>query len=225
MQNFRNRQIVPRFIIYLVGLLVMSLGFVLVLKADLGATPWDVLHVGLYYQLGLTIGSWSIIVGLFILGMAAIIAKRIPQIGAFLNMILVGIFIDMYLFLPILQTPGGLIGKVIMFFVGLVLSCYGMGIYISANLGAGPRDSLMLALTSKTGWKVKNIRGFMEISVLIIGWLLGGPVSWGTFLISVLLGPVFGFAMPQCARFSTFLLDKLKLQNQAHNNINRGVSS
>jgi uncharacterized protein len=203
----------------------MSLGIVLILKANLGATPWDVLHVGLYYQLGLTIGSWSIIVGLFILAVSAILTKRIPQVGAFINMLSVGIFIDMYLYLPFMQTPNSLGGKVFMFLIGLVIMCYGMGFYISANLGAGPRDSLMLALTSRTGWKVRNIRGTMEIIVLIIGWLLGGPVSFGTFMLSLLIGPLFGFAMPQCNYVTKSLLEKLKNQDTLNKNINRGVSS
>lgn len=225
MQPINQRQLIPRFLIYFFGLLIMALGIVLILKANLGATPWDVLHVGLYYQFGLTIGSWSIIVGLVILGVSALLTKKIPQIGAFINMLSVGIFIDMYLFLPFIQTPSTIIGKVIMIIIGLVIMCYGMGFYISPNLGAGPRDSLMLALTSRTGWKVRNIRGTMEIFVLIIGWLLGGPVSFGTFMLSLLIGPLFGFAMPQCNFVTNFLLGKLKVQDTLNKNINRGVSS
>jgi uncharacterized protein len=223
-QQLRNRQLVPRFFIYFFGLLIMALGIVLLLKADLGATPWDVLHVGLYYQLGLTIGSWSIIVGFFILGVSSLITKKVPQVGAFLNMISVGIFIDLYLLLPFIQTPSSLIGKVILFLIGLVITCYGMGLYISANLGAGPRDSLMIALNARTGWKVRNIRVIMEVIVLIFGWLLGGPVSWGTFFLSMSIGPIFGFAMPQCTSFTNHILEKVKIHQQS-NNINRGVSS
>ncbi|MHC0035801.1 YczE/YyaS/YitT family protein [Pseudoneobacillus sp. C159] len=223
MKSVENQQLIPRFFIYFLGLLIMSLGFVLLLKANLGATPWDVFHVGLYYQFGLTIGTWSIIVGLVILAVSALLLKKLPQIGAFLNMLCVGIFIDMYLFLPFMQTPVTILGKLLMFLIGLVLTCYGMGIYISANLGAGPRDSLMLALTNLTGWKVRNIRGTMEIIVLTIGWLLGGPVSWGTFLISLLIGPIFGIAMPQCQAMTKKLLEKIYLRNKIKNNVNRGV--
>jgi uncharacterized protein len=225
MQPISQRQLIPRFIIYFFGLLVLALGIVLILKANLGATPWDVLHVGLYYQFGLTIGSWSIIVGIVILGVSAILTKKIPQIGAFINMLSVGVFIDMYLFLPFIQTPNGIIGKAFMFLIGLVIMCYGMGFYISANLGAGPRDSLMLALTNRTGWKVRNIRGTMEVIILIIGWLLGGPVSFGTFILSILIGPFFGFAMPQCNTITNNILGKMKVQDTLNKNMNRGVSS
>lgn len=165
-------QIGSRFLIYLIGLLVMSLGIVLLITADLGATPWDVLHVGLYYQLGLTIGSWSIIVGIFILAAAALISKELPQVGAFLNMVLIGLFIDAYLLLPFMQTPDGLAGKLAMFGFGIVVYCYGMGLYISAQLGAGPRDSLMIALTAKTGWKVRNVRALTKWDPPHAFWLI-----------------------------------------------------
>ncbi|WP_026583762.1 YczE/YyaS/YitT family protein [Bacillus sp. J33] len=203
-------QIGPRFLVYLTGLLVMSLGIVLLIVADLGPTPWDVLHVGLYYRLGLTIGTWSIIVGIFILAAAALISREFPQFGAFLNMVLIGLFIDMYLILPFMQTPNALGGKMAMFAAGIVIYCYGMGLYISAQLGAGPRDSLMIALTAKTGWKVRNVRGLMEVIVLVIGWKLGGPVFWGTVVLSLAVGPIVGVALPQCQALTSRFLAKLK---------------
>lgn len=218
MQRLKNRgQTGPRFIIYLFGLLVMSLGIVLLILADLGPSPWDVLHVGLYYKFGLTIGSWNVIAGFFILGVSAMISKSIPKFGAFLNMILVGLFIDMYLMIPFLQTPSSLTGKVVMFVVALLINCYGMGLYISAQLGAGPRDSLMLAITSKTGWKVGKVRSTMEVLVLIIGWRLGGPLFWGTIVISLMIGVIAGFSLPQCQRFTNFILQRLKKNNPKSN--------
>ena len=218
MQRLKSRgQMGPRFIIYLFGLLVMSLGIVLLILADLGPSPWDVLHVGLYYKFGLTIGSWNIIAGFFILGVSAMISKSIPQFGAFLNMILVGLFIDMYLMIPFLHTPSSLTGKVVMFAVALLINCYGMGLYISAQLGAGPRDSLMLAITSKTGWKVGKVRSTMEVFVLIIGWQLGGPLFWGTIVISLMIGVIAGFSLPQCQRFTNFILQRLKKNNPNSN--------
>ncbi|MFE8703283.1 YitT family protein [Cytobacillus sp. FJAT-54145] len=210
----KKGQIGPRYFVYFVGLLIMALGIVLLIKADLGATPWDVLHVGFYYQVGLTIGSWSIICGFVILTIAAILSKEFPQLGAFLNMILVGLFIDFYLLIPILQTPDHLFGKLVMFVFGLLLMGYGMGFYLSAQLGAGPRDSLMIAVTSKTGWKVRNVRAGMEVIVLFIGWQLGGPVFWGTILFSLTIGPIVGAALPQCQDFTDEWLKKLGKSKQ-----------
>lgn len=205
----KKGQIGPRFIIYLTGLLIMSLGIVLLIKAEFGAPPWDVFHVGLYYQFGLTIGTWSIIVGFLILAASTVIAKQVPQIGAFLNMVLVGLFIDMYFMLPFLQTPETWKGKFFMFFAGMAINAYGMGIYISARLGAGPRDSLMLAITNRTGWKVQYVRAVMEMLVLFLGWLLGGPVFLGTVLYSLCIGPLAGISLRQMQAVTEFMLKKL----------------
>ncbi|KAB2334023.1 YczE/YyaS/YitT family protein [Bacillus mesophilum] len=219
----RRGQIGPRFSVYLLGLLVMSLGIDLVILADLGASPWDVLHVGLYYQFGLSIGSWSIIVGIAVLIVSALISKEMPKAGAYLNMILVGLFIDMYMLLPFMDTPSGMTGKLLMFSAGILINCYGMGLYISAQLGAGPRDSLMIALTSKTGWKVGRVRAVMEILVLIVGWQLGGPVFWGTVFISLCIGPLVGKALPQCQKLTDLFLASLRKQPFIDKE-NRGVN-
>lgn len=195
-----------RWVIYFIGLLIMSFGIVLTIKANVGCAPWDVLHIGLYRNFGLTIGTWSIIVGLVVLTISALLLKQLPRIGAFLNMIFVGIFIDLYMMIPYLQVPNTLIGKFVMLLVGIVITGYGMGIYISANIGAGPRDSLMLALTELTGWKVQYIRIAMEALVLFAGWMLGGPVSIGTLIFCIMIGSVAGVALPQCQRMAEWIL-------------------
>ncbi|MCA1039001.1 YitT family protein [Bacillus infantis] len=208
----RNRkgQTWPRFAVFFSGLLIMALGIVLLIKAELGATPWDVLHVGLFYQAGLTIGSWSIIVGLVILTAAALLSGEIPQFGAFLNMLLIGVFIDFYMMLPFMQTPGSLAGKIVMLGAGIIINAYGMGLYISAQFGAGPRDSLMIALAAKTGWKIRDVRGAMELLVLAAGWLLGGPIFWATILYTLVIGPLAGLALPQCQTLTDKWLEKLR---------------
>ena len=111
----------------------MTFGVVLIIVADLGPSSWDVLHIGLFYRLGLTIGTWSIIVGVFIVLLSALLLKSFPPVGTFLNMLLVGIFIDMFLLLPFLATPDSSAGKIVMFALGILINCYGMGIYISAS--------------------------------------------------------------------------------------------
>ncbi|WP_245676780.1 YczE/YyaS/YitT family protein [Bacillus solimangrovi] len=192
----------------------MSLGIVLLIKADLGSAPWDVLHVGLYMKVGLTIGTWSIIVGIIILGSAALLERRLPQVGALLNMLLVGVFIDLYLLLPFIQTPSTLLGKIIMLISGIFIIGYGMGIYIAADCGAGPRDSLMLVLSNMTGWSVAKIRLAMEVVVLFFGWLLGGPVFLGTIIFCISIGAVVGFALPQCRQvLSKWMYEGVKVEH------------
>jgi len=201
----------------------MSLGIVLMIISNFGVSPWDVLHVGLYYQLGLSIGTWSVLVGVTILGSSAILMKKWPQYGAYLNMILIGVFIDMFMLLPFLTEPNSLLGTIIMFFIGMLLYSYGMGIYLSAKLGAGPRDSFMLAMQEKTGWKVSTVRRIMEIAVLFVGWLLGGPVFIGTLIFSVAIGTFIGFALPQCQQLTDKILEK-NINNHIEKELERGAS-
>lgn len=213
----KQGNIVIRLMIFTVGLLFMSLGIVLLIRADLGATPWDALHVGLYEQVGLTVGTWSVLVGFLILGAASIYLREWPQFGAYLNMVLVGVFIDGFLWLPMIVTPGSFAGKLVMFIAGVFTMAYGMSFYISAQLGAGPRDSFMLAVMKKTGWKVSSIRRGMECIVLVLAWLIGGPVHFGTILFSLLMGTAVGISLPQCQRFSDIIINRINNWKKDHN--------
>jgi hypothetical protein len=203
-----------RWSIYFTGLLIMAFGIVLTIKADLGTSPWDVLHIGLYYQLGLTIGSWAIIVGGGILLLSSIFTKKMPQAGAFVNMLTVGLFIDLYMMIPFLQTPAGYAGKIGMLLLGILVMGYGIGLYISAGCGAGPRDTLMLALVEKTGMKVSRIRSSIEVIVLLIGWSLGGPVFFGTIVCTLSIGYIIGFTLPYCQKATDALLLRTEEKRQ-----------
>ena len=216
-------QIIARLFIFTIGLLVMSLGIVLIILSDFGASPWDVFHVGLFYQLGLTIGTWSIVVGLFILGVSAIITREWPKFGAYLNMIMVGVFIDMYMLLPFLYRAGRLVGKNSYVFCGHGHLCIWNGYLSLSSVGAGPRDSLMLAMTDITGWKVANVRRIMEVTVLIIGWMLGGPVFIGTLIFSLAVGTFIGLALPHCRLLTNKWLRKLN-NSKSNNDIEKEAS-
>lgn len=218
-QKLRKRKFfMLRWFIFFLGLIIMSFGIALMIRAEFGSAPWDVLHIGLYNHLGLTIGTWSIIMGFFIIGLTSLITKKAPQIGAFLNMLLVGIFIDLFLMMPFLTTPHTVIGKIIMLLIGVVIIGYGIGIYISADCGAGPRDSLMLALTDLLGWKVQWIRGTMEVVVLSVGWLLGGPVFIGTIIFCFSIGAIVGITLPQCKKVVQGILNR----GEWNEDINKG---
>jgi uncharacterized protein len=201
----------------MIGLIIMSFGISMMIRADLGSAPWDVLHIGLTMQLGLTVGSWSIIMGFIIIGLTSLLTKKWPQFGAFINMVLVGVFIDIFLW--ILPSPEGFLLKLAMLVIGIIVIGYGIGLYIAPRLGAGPRDSLMLALTMRTGWKVQWVRSSMEVIVLSFGWLLGGPVFIGTLLFCFGIGSVVGFTMPQCQRIVDILIER----GSRNENFNQGT--
>ncbi|MCA0986495.1 YczE/YyaS/YitT family protein [Guptibacillus algicola] len=191
----RERMI--RWSFFFIGLAILGLGIAMTIKGKaFGIGPWDVFHYGLYKQFGLTIGTWSIITGFVILGFTSLYSKSLPQKGAFLNMLFLGLFIDLFLFL--LPDPSTIVIQGVIYISGLVILGYGIGVYVTSGLGAGPRDGIMLLIVEKTGWRIDWVRNGIEIAVLLIGWALGGPVGIGSIVIAFMLGKVISVALPQC---------------------------
>lgn len=204
-----NKTKMWRWIFYLSGLIIVALGISMTIKGyRLGIGPWDVFHVGLYKKFGLTIGTWSIITGLLIVGATAIIFKELPKIGTWLNMILLGVFIDIFNW--ILPDPEAIFAQTVLFVLGIVIMGYGIGVYMSPSIGAGPRDSLMLVFVEKFGFSIKRVRTSIEVIVAICGWLLGGPVGVGTVIIALLIGQFVHYTLPQ----SKALLLKITGENE-----------
>lgn len=183
-----------RCVFFIAGIIVLSLGVALTIKGQiLGVGSWDVLHIGLQKNLGLTVGMWSIILGLLILAVDTFFTKRLPKIGTYLDMFLTGIFID--IFLIVLPDANTLLEQTLAFVVGVVLLGFGCGMYMVANLGVGPRDTLMLLLVHRLGWSVNRARTTMEVTVAVLGFVLGGPVGVGTVFMAFGLGPVVQLAL------------------------------
>jgi len=158
--------------------------------------------VGLFQQFGLSVGTWTIIMGILIISTTVVITKEPPRIGAILNMLLVGVFIDIFNWvIPEPQTWAGIIA---IFLLGVVVMGYGVGIYVCANLGAGPRDTVMMMLVEKKGWSISKVRRGIELVVLAAGFGLGGPVGIGTVITALFVGTIVHFSLPQ----STLLLQK-----------------
>ncbi|GLC88007.1 YczE/YyaS/YitT family protein [Lysinibacillus piscis] len=188
-----------RWLFFISGLIVMSLGISMSIKGKiLGTSPWDVLHIGLFQNLGLTIGTWSILTGLLIVVTTSIIVRERPKIGTWLNMLLIGSFIDIFNWLLPTTMNEGL--QVIYFIVGLFVLSFGCGMYIAPNMGAGPRDTLMMLIVERFGGTIKTARMGIEVGVTIIGWLLGGPVGVGTIAIALLSGYIVQYSLPYCRK-------------------------
>ncbi|GAA0354700.1 YitT family protein [Bacillus horti] len=206
-------RLLVRWLIFGLGLIIMSFGIVMMIKADFGSAPWDVFHIGLYLKFGLSIGMWSIIAGIVVITISSMITKSWPQLGALINMLLVGVFIDFFMYVFSWLNPTFWVIKLLLLLAGILICGYGIGLYIAPKCGAGPRDSLMLALTQLTGWKVQYVRGGIEVVVLIAGWLLGGPVFLGTILFTFGIGTVVGYTLPQCQYSVDKLLSKIDRSN------------
>lgn len=192
-----KKEWIVRWSFFIIGLIVLSFGVALTIEGKLlGIGPWDVLHYGLFLQMGLTVGIWSIIMGFLLIVITIILTKRLPKIGTFLNMLLMGLFIDFFMLL--LPSVNDAIQASIFFFVGLILIGIGIGLYVAADVGSGPRDGMMILIVEKTRWPIQWVRNGMEVLVLILGWLLGGPVGVGTVIIAFLIGPIVAVAFPKC---------------------------
>ena len=173
-----------------VGLVLFGAGLWLGLQAELGVGPWDVLHGGLADKLGTPFGRTSIGVGFVVLVVAVLSGVR-PGIGTVLNVLLVGAVIDVLLATPALDAlgDGALVLRLLVVLAGIALVAVGSALYLGAHLGPGPRDGLMVAISTRTGWSVGVARGTLECTVLVLGVLLGGPVGPGTVLFALGIGP------------------------------------
>lgn len=195
-QTRNGKALTVRYSMFILGLAVMAFGCMLCIQAQTGVSPWDVFHIGLYQTFGLTIGTWSQIVGAVVIFISYLTAKIKPNIPMVLNMILFGWFLDFFMWLNLIPQAETLFTQYLMFAIGLFVMAVGIGMYISPRLGAGPRDSLMLALNEKLGWSIQRVRLVIEVVVLIAGWFMGGPVSFGTVLIALLTGPLIQRTIP-----------------------------
>lgn len=189
MLNIKNDSRIFRYIKLMIGLFTCSVGQNLFLYCDLGMNPWNVFHQGLSLHLPITLGQASQIVGLIII-IICMFFRIFPGIATILNMYFIGFFTDILISSNIMSTPETLVGKFIMCISGVVVLSTGMFLYMSQELGAGPRDGLMLALTQRTRFKIGTIRNMMEISVLVIGIIMGGKFGVATIISSLLAGPV-----------------------------------
>ncbi len=185
-----------RYAMFTLGLAVGAFGCMLLIQANVGVAPWDVFHIGLQMTFGLTVGTWSQIAGAVVILLSYLVARIKPGFPTLLNMILFGWFLDFFLWLKMIPPAETFPAKAVLFTLGLAIMAVGIGMYISPRLGAGPRDTLMLALNERLGWSIQSVRTGIELFVLIAGWFLGGPVNIGTLLIAVLTGPLIQKTIP-----------------------------
>ncbi|MGM0368783.1 MAG: YczE/YyaS/YitT family protein [Bacillota bacterium] len=176
-----------------IGLMIVSLGLVLTVKARLGVSPWSVFHIGVTNHFSLTLGQASQLTGLVIVIISYLLARIKPSLATIINMFLVGFLID--ILMPVVPPSNGLIMRVLYLVSGVVIFSMGVGIYISSECGTGPRDSLMMALDKKFKYRLALIRNGIEITVLAIGYLLGGPVGIGTVLVALGVGPIVEYTL------------------------------
>ena len=175
------------------GLFLFGLGITFFIRAELGLAPWDVFHKGLSEKLDVPIGNVIIGVGVLLL-LLWIPLKQKPGLGTILNAIEIGLVVN--LTKPIVGHPDHIVGRLGLMVAGLLIVALGSALYIGAGLGPGPRDGLMLGL-SELGISIRLARTCVEITVLIAGVALGGPVGLGTIAFTFGIGPLVQRFLPR----------------------------
>jgi uncharacterized membrane protein YczE len=174
------------------GLVLYGVSSSLLVLAGLGLDPWDVFHQGLARHSSLAIGTWAILVGIAVLLLWIPLRQR-PGIGTVSNVILVGLTMD--LVLGHVHAPHAMAARVACLVCGVFLNGVATGAYIGAGLGPGPRDGLMTGLAAR-GHSIRVVRTGIELTVLVIGWRLGGTVGVGTVLYALAIGPLAHVFVP-----------------------------
>jgi uncharacterized membrane protein YczE len=174
-----------RLIKLIAGLYVFGWGVALMVHAGIGVGPWDVFAQGLSKTFGISFG-WATLIVSFIVLACWIPLKQKPGLGTLLNALLIGLFADtVFPLLPVLTNYWLQLGE---FVLGMIVMAFATGLYISANLGSGPRDGLMIGTARATGWKLWMVRTGYEFIVMAIGFALGGQVREGTLIFALFIG-------------------------------------
>ena len=182
--NFKPK--ISTFFYLCLGLTLFGLGEGLLLVSLTGASPWSVLAQGISLHIDYSIGLITFLISLFVIFLWVFLNQK-PGIGTILNAIIIAFMIDVSL--TYINTPENFLFQIIMAIAAVLIVGLGSGFYLIANLGPGPRDGLMTGLQTKTNLPIALVRAFLEISVVSIGWYLGGIVGIGTLLFAFGVGP------------------------------------
>jgi uncharacterized membrane protein YczE len=176
-----------------IGLVLYGLAGALQVRSSLGLDPWDVLHQGISRRSGLAIGTVAVVVGAAVL-LAWIPLRQWPGIGTVSNVVLIGVSMNVSLdYLPHAERLPWRIADMLS---GVLLCGIATGMYIGANFGPGPRDGVMTGLARRTGLSIRLTRTGIEVTVVLLGWVLGGTVGVGTVVFALAIGPLAQLFLP-----------------------------
>lgn len=182
----------PTFIVLILGLWIFGTGEAMFVDSGIGVSPWTVFAEGLATKLPISIGLATFLVSITVLLLWIPMRER-PGLGTISNAIVIALALQVMIF--VLPTPTVFAWQFVQVIVGVACIGIGSGLYLTTNLGPGPRDGLMTGIHQRTGWPVTPIRLAIEIVVLTVGWLLGGTVGLGTLIFALLVGPSVGYGL------------------------------
>ncbi len=180
-----------------VGLVTYAVSIALVVRSGLGSMPWDVLHQGIAAHSGLSFGAVTALTGLVVLACWIPLRQR-PGAGTVANVVVISAAVNPALdLLGRLGDPLPMAARVAMLATGIVLNGLATALYVGAGLGPGPRDGLMTGLVARTGWPLRAVRTGIEVSVVAVGWVLGGTLGVGTLAYALAVGPLVHLWLPR----------------------------
>lgn len=194
-EQLRAGRLPLRLVQLFVGLTLFGAAMAGFVRSGLGLAPWDVLHYGVTLHTGLSLGTVVIVFGFLVL-LLWIPLRQMPGLGTIANVVWIGVSADIGL--ALLPEVHGLPAQLTLFAGSLLVNGLGGGMYIGSQLGPGPRDGLMTGLHARTGVSLRLARTGVEVTVLVIGWFLGGIVGFGTILYALAIGPVTQFFLRFC---------------------------
>jgi uncharacterized membrane protein YczE len=193
LQQLRAGRTTRRLVQLAVGLTLYGVSMGMMVRSGLGLDPWDVFHYGIAQHLPVSFGTVTIIVGAAVL-LLWIPLRQWPGLGTVANVVVIGLATDATL--ALLGAPDLMAARVALLLGGIVLNGLAGALYIGSQFGPGPRDGLMTGLVRRTGGSFRLVRTSIELTVLVVGWLMGGVVGLGTVLYAVLIGPVVQVFLP-----------------------------
>jgi hypothetical protein len=185
------------------------------INANLGASTWDVLHIGLSITSGLSVGTAVVMVGILLIGCRYALDRKIPKIGTFLNAVLVGVFFDWIQRMELIPSFDSLWERGFFYILGIILMGFGSGMYVATKIGEGPRDGLTITIAERLSLSIRGVRTALEAIAAIVGYILGGPLLLGTCISIFLIGPVFQTSLNIMKKVFTRLEGKMQKEDSA----------
>ncbi|MGP7818277.1 YczE/YyaS/YitT family protein [Niallia sp. 01092] len=188
-----------RSLFYIIGLIILSFGATLTIKANLGAGPWDALNVGLSHLIGLTIGSWIVIIGIVLIFVNGLLLKKRPDILSLITVFIIGFFVDFWM-AALLNSFNYFYFKnqFVLLIAGLIIAGLGIAMYLQARFPLNPIDHFMVSMQTRFGLNIMAAKLIGEVLALLFALLVNGPIGLGTVIIAFGIGPAIQFFHPYC---------------------------
>ncbi|KIL51012.1 YczE/YyaS/YitT family protein [Jeotgalibacillus campisalis] len=198
---------------YTIGLILLSFGISMMILADLGAGPWDALYVALADQIGLTVGTWILITGFILIVVNAVLMRKMPDFYAVITIFIMGFLIDFWLLFIFAELKAEVLMRSFMLGGGILIIAAGVSLYLQANFAKNPIDGLMVAVHFRTGLSLSRSKTVLEVAVLVVALLIGGPIGVGTVIVAFGIGPLIGlFFIPAEKMKARMLLQPAVMQ-------------